>query len=226
MKILCTNGVKAVTAELVPAIQRDKGLAAEVVYGSTALLLDKIKRGETGDLAILSAEAIDGLIAQDTLVGGSRVDLAKSGIGVAVRRGTVAPDISTPEALAAALKAAKAVAYSRTGISGQYMPDLFKKLGIADEIAPKAVIPSAGTVGDAVAHGDADIGLQQISELLPIGGIKVAGPLPAAVQLITVFSAGVFTTAEEPRAARMMMQELTANATREVYAAKGLEPAF
>jgi len=226
MKILCTNGVKAVTVALVPEFERATGIAVEAVYGSTALLLEKIGSGESGDLAILSAEAIDGLIAKDVLTRGSRIDLCASAIGLAVRRGTVSPDIGTVDALKATLLAAGKVAYSRTGISGLYMPELFGKLGIADQIAPKAVIPSAGSVGEALARGEAEIGIQQVSELLPVPGIKVVGPLPATVGLVTVFSAGTFASAPQPRAARMLVERLTDNAAREVYSAKGLEPAF
>ena len=184
--------------------------------------MDKIVGGETGDLAVLSAEAIDGLIASGVLQKGSRVDLAKSSIGVAVRRGVVSPDIGSVDALKATLLAAKSVMYSKTGISGVYMPELLAKLGIADQIAPKAVNPSHGTVGEALARGEAEIALQQISELLPVPGIKVVGPLPAEVQLVTVFSAGIFSSAVEPRAARMLVEQLTTNAARALYTAKGL----
>ena len=226
MKVLCTNGVKAVTSELIPAVERTIGLAVDVDYASTNMLMDKIVGGETGDLAVLSAEAIDGLIASGVLQKGSRVDLAKSSIGVAIRRGAVAPDISSVDALKAALIAAKSVMYSKTGISGAYMPKLLEKLGIATLIAPKAKNPSQGTVGEALARGEAEIALQQISELLPVPGIKVVGPLPAEVQLVTVFSAGIFCAATEPRAARMLVEQLTTNAARAVYTSKGLEPAF
>jgi molybdate transport system substrate-binding protein len=131
VKLLCTNGLKAVAVELIP--QTD--LTVEPVYSSTNLLLEKIGAGESGDLAILSAEAIDDLIGRGVLAGGSRVDIVKSSIGVAVRQGELAPDITSVEALKAALLAAKAVAYSRTGISGLYMPKLFDTLGIAEEEA-------------------------------------------------------------------------------------------
>jgi molybdate transport system substrate-binding protein len=226
MKVLCTNGVKSVTATLIPAVERTIGLAVDVDYASTNMLMDKIVGGETGDLAVLSAEAIDGLIASGVLQKGSRVDLAKSSIGVAIRRGMVAPDVSTVEALTAALLAAKSVLYSKTGISGVYMPQLLEKLGIADQIAPKARNPSHGTVGEALARGEAEIAMQQISELLPVAGIKVIAPLPAEVQLVTIFSAGIFTAAVEPRAARMLVEQLTTNAARALYTEKGLEPAF
>jgi molybdate transport system substrate-binding protein len=226
MKVLCTNGVRAVTATLIPDVERTIGLAVDVDYASTNMLMDKIVGGETGDLAVLSAEAIDGLIASGVLQKGSRVDLAKSSIGVAVRRGTLAPDVGTVEALKAALLAAKSVMYSKTGISGVYMPQLLEKLGIADQIAPKARNPSYGTVGEALARGEAEIAMQQISELLPVAGIKVIAPLPAEVQLVTVFSAGIFSAAVEPRAARMLVEQLTTNAARPLYTAKGLEPAF
>jgi molybdate transport system substrate-binding protein len=226
MKVLCTNGVKAVTAELIPVVERTIGLSIDIDYGSTNLLMDKIGGGETGDLAVLSAEAIDGLIDKRVLQKGSRFDLAKSSIGVAVRRGTAVPDIGTVDALKATLVAAKSVMYSKTGISGVYMPQMFAKLGIAALIAPKAKNPSSGTVGEALARGEAEIALQQISELLPVPGIKVVGPLPGPVQLVTVFSAGIFSSAAEPRAARMLVEQLTTNAARSVYTAKGLEPAF
>jgi molybdate transport system substrate-binding protein len=226
MKVLCTNGVKSVTGTLIPAVERTIGLAVEVDYASTNMLMDKIVGGETGDLAVLSAEAIDGLIASGVLQKGSRVDLAKSSIGVAIRRGMVAPDVSTVEALTAALLAAKSVLYSKTGISGVYMPQLLEKLGIADQIAPKARNPSHGTVGEALARGEAEIAMQQISELLPVAGIKVIAPLPAEVQLVTIFSAGIFTAAVEPRAARMLVEQLTTNAARALYTEKGLEPVF
>ena len=226
MKVLCTNGVKAVTAELIPMVERTIGLAVDVDYASTNMLMDKIVGGETGDLAVLSAEAIDGLIATGVLQKGSRFDLAKSSIGVAIRRGMVAPDIGSVDALKAALLTAKSVMYSKTGISGVYMPKMLEKLGIAAEIAPKAKNPSHGTVGEALARGEAEIALQQISELLPVPGIKVVGPLPPEVQLVTVFSAGIFSSAVEPRAARMLVEQLTTNAARAVYTSKGLEPAF
>ena len=226
MKVICTNGVKAVTAELIPAVERTTGLTVDVDYASTNMLMDKIVGGETGDLAVLSAEAIDGLIASGVIQKGTRFDLAKSSIGVAIRRGMVAPDVGTVDALKAALLAAKSVIYSKTGISGVYMPKMLEKLGIAAEIAPKAKNPSHGSVGEALARGEAEIALQQISELLPISGIKVIGPLPAEVQLVTVFSAGIFCAATEPRAARMVVEQLTTNAARSVYTSKGLEPAF
>jgi molybdate transport system substrate-binding protein len=188
--------------------------------------MDKIANGATGDLAVLSAEAIDSLIEKGVIQKGSRVDLAKSSIGVAVRRGAPEPAIGTVDALKATLLAAKSVMYSKTGISGVYMPQMLAKLGITEQIAPKAVNPSSGTVGEALARGEAEIALQQISELLPIAGIRVIGPLPDAVQLVTVFSAGTFVAAANPQAARMLVEQLTGNAARALYTAKGLEPAF
>jgi molybdate transport system substrate-binding protein len=226
MKVLCTNGLKAVTAELLPTAEQAIGHSVDVDYASTNMLMDKIAAGETGDLAVLSAEAIDGLIEKGVVQKGSRVDLAKSFIGVAVRTGTPAPDIGSVDALKAALVSAESVIYSKTGISGVYTPKLLEALGIATLIAPKARNPSSGTVGEALARGEAEIALQQISELLPVAGIKVVGPLPAEVQLTTVFSAGLFSSASDPRAAGMLVAELTSNAARALYTAKGLEPAF
>jgi len=134
--------------------------------------------------------------------------------------------LGTIRMVKAALLAAKSVMYSKTGISGAYGPQLMLKLGIANQMVNKVVTPSYGTVGEALARGEAEIALQQISELLPVPGIKVVGPLPSEVQLVTVFSAGTFAAAAEPRAARMLVGELTTNAARSLYSAKGLEPAF
>ncbi|MCC6889847.1 MAG: substrate-binding domain-containing protein [Hyphomicrobiales bacterium] len=225
MRVLCTNGVKAVTAELFAVAERALGLAIDADYGSTQLLMEAIGRGSTGDLAILSAEAIEELIGRSVLQQGSRTDLARSCIGVAVRRGTPSPDIGSVDALIATLRRAKSVLYSKSGISGAYVPQLMERLGIADAIMSKAVHPSHGTVGEALARGEAEMALQQISELMG-PGIKVVGPLPDPAQLVTVFSAGIFCDASEPRAARMLLERLTANAARPLYAAKGLEPAF
>jgi molybdate transport system substrate-binding protein len=225
MKVLCTNGVKSVMLDLVPAFERTSGTKLVITWGSAAGLLKELESGAGGDLAILTAEAIDGLIAHGKVVAGSRVDLARSGIGIAVRKGASKPDIGTPEALKKALLAAKSVAHSKTGMSGIYFPTVLARLGIADEMKSRIVMPEPGTpVGELVAKGDAEIGVQQISELLPVAGVEIVGPLPAELQKITTFSAGLLAAAKEPDAAKALVKFLAAEAPP-LLKGKGLEPA-
>jgi len=225
MRVLCTNGLKTVMLDLAPEFERAIGTKAVITWGSANGLLQELEAGAGGDLAILTAEAIDGLIKEGKVVAGSRVDLARSGIGVAVRKGAPKPDIGSPDALRRALLAAKSVAHSKTGMSGIYFPTVLARLGIAEEMKPKIVTPEPGTpVGEVVAKGGAEIGVQQISELLPVAGIEIVGPLPAALQRITIFSAGVLTAAKEPEAAGALVQ-FVATASRPLLKDKGLEPA-
>ena len=225
MEILCTTGVKSVMVDLEPAFERTSGTKVMITWGATNSLLKDLEGGAGGDLAILTAEAIDDLMSGGRVVAGSRVDLARSGIGVAVRKGAKRPDIASPEALKRALLAAKSVAHSKSGMSGIYFPTVLARLGIADAMKAKIVIPDPGTpIGEVVAKGEAEIGIQQISELLPVAGIEIVGPLPAALQKITTFSAGVLTAAKEPDAAAALLKFVAAEAPR-LLKQKGLEPA-
>jgi len=229
MKGLFTNGVKAVVLDLLPEFERASGAAPaitrSITWGSTATLVGEIGKGASGDLAILSDEAIDDLIRQGKIVPGSRVDLARSAIGIAVRKGAPKPDIGSADALKNALLSARTISYSKTGISGVYFPTVLERLGIATQVASKTQIPSPGVlVGDLVARGDAEIGVQQISELLPVPGIEIVGPLPPALQKLTVFSAGLFMGANEPQVAKALVTLLTSPSARSVYERKGLEP--
>ncbi len=225
MKVLCTNGVKSIMLDLIPEFERGSATKVLITWGSANALLKELETGAGGDLAILTAEAIEDLIKHGKVVAGSRVDLARSGIGVAVRKGANKPDIASPEALKRALLAAKSVAHSKSGMSGIYFPTVLARLGIADAMKPKIVLPDPGTpVGEVVATGEAEIGIQQISELLPVAGIEIVGPLPAALQKITTFSAGVLAAAKEPDAAAALVKFLAAELPR-LLAQRGLQPA-
>ena len=225
MKGLFSNGVKAVVLDLLPEFERANGVMPAITWASTNMLMDEIRNGATGDLAILTDEAIDGLIQQGKMVAGSRVDLVRSAIGVAVRQGAPKPDIGSAAALKQTLLSARTISYSKTGISGIYFPTVLERLGIAEQVAVKVLIPPSGVpVGEVVAKGDAEIGVQQISELLPVPGIEIVGPLPAELQKVTVFSAGLFTGASEPQVAKALVALLTSAAARPVYQRKGMEP--
>jgi molybdate transport system substrate-binding protein len=225
MKVLCTNGMKSVMVELMPAFERAAATKVVIAWGSANALMKELETGASADLAVLTAQAIDDLIARGKAVAGSRVDLARSGIGIAVRKGARKPDIASPEALKRALIAARSVAHSKTGMSGIYFPTVLTRLGIAEEMQRKIVIPDAGTpVGDVVARGDAELGVQQISELLPVAGVEVVGPLPEPLQKITIFTAAVLAAAKEPTAATELLKFVAARAPP-LLASKGLEPA-
>jgi molybdate transport system substrate-binding protein len=225
MKVLCTNGLKTVMLDLAPAFERTSGTKLAITWGSAAGLVKELEAGVAADLVILTAEAIDDLIKRGKVVAGSRVDLARSGIGIAVRKGASKPDIGSPDALKQTLLAAKSVAHSKTGMSGIYFPTVLARLGIADAMQSKIVMPEPGTpVGDVIAKGEAEIGVQQISELLPVAGVDVVGPLPATLQKITTFSAGIPSAAKEPDAAKALVT-FVAKEARPLLAPKGLEPA-
>jgi molybdate transport system substrate-binding protein len=227
VKVLCTNALKAVILDLLPGLEERIAAKPDFVWASTQMLCDRIAGGERGDLAILTAEVIDALAAQGQVVRGSRVDLARSFIGIAVRAGARKPPIDTSDAFRAALLNATSIACSKTGISGIYFQALLDRLGIADAIRPKLKIPAPGDpVGEVVARGEAEIAVQQLSELILVSGIEIVGPLPAPFQKETVFSAGEMADAADEPAARTLLQALTAPSARPTYQRKGLEPLF
>jgi len=175
------------------------------------------------NLVMISSTELDELIRQGKIVAGSRVDLAKSGIGIAVRAGAPRPDVGSSAALKQALLAAKTVGYT-SGPSGVYMAGLIEKMGIAAEVTPKhRGVPSGGTIGTIVANGGAEIGFQQVSELVHIAGIDYIGPLPPEIQCVTVFSCGLQSGTSQPDAAKALMTFLTTPAAKNVMTKHGLD---
>jgi molybdate transport system substrate-binding protein len=192
--------------------------------GAPDSIPSRLERGEPADVVILSAGAVDDLIRQGKVVAGSRVDLVRSSIGMAVRAGAPKPDIRTVDALRQTLLAARSIAYSASA-SGTYLAtELFPRLGIAGKIAARSKRIESERVGAVVARGEAEIGFQQISELLPIAGIEVVGPLPPGAQRVTVFSAGIVSRAAQPAAARRLIDFLASAAARPAIERSGLEP--
>lgn len=223
IKVMTSAAFKEAYLELVPEFERATGHKVVTIWIPTVEMMRRLQGGETVDLVIMAAGSIDELIALGRLAQGSRVDLAKSGVGVAVRAGAPKPDISSGEALKRALLAAKSIAYSH-GPSGVYLAGLFQRMGIADELKPKLRRVLGEPVGAVVARGEAEIGFQQMSELLPVADIDLLGPLPADIQRITVFSAGLHAGAREPDAARALVRFLTAPAAVPVIRKKGMQP--
>ena len=224
INVLASNALKEAYLELVPGFEKATEHKVATTWAGTNDIKKRMAAGETYDLVIMAGPALDELIKQGKIVPGSRVDLAKSGVGVAVRAGAPKPDISSGDALKRALLAAKSIAYS-SGPSGVYMEGLFRRLGIADEIKPKLKQTQPGNpVGEVIARGEAEIGFQQVSELLPIAGIDYIGPLPPDIQHITVFSGGIHTGAKQPDAAKALVKFITAPAAVPVIKKKGMEP--
>jgi molybdate transport system substrate-binding protein len=184
----------------------------------------RLDRGEPADVLIMVGYALDDLVKNGKAIADSKIDLVKSPIAVAVKSGVAKPDISTPEALKRALLAVKTVAYSDSA-SGVYVStEMFSKLGIADEMKDKARKIPATPVGEIVARGDAEIGFQQISELKPVAGIDIVGPLPDDLQKITVFSAGIASVSKEPDAGKALIKFLASPAARDALIKSGMEP--
>jgi molybdate transport system substrate-binding protein len=221
IKVLCTIGMRSVLDEVAPAFERTNGVAVKRVYDSSVALMQRIAAGETGDAAVFTAAAIDDLIAQGKVI--ARTDLSRSFVGLAVRKGAAKPDIGTAEKFKQVLLAAKSVAHSKTGASGLYFVSLIERLGIADAIRAKAIMRD-GIVGDIASSGEAELAVQQISELMQSAGVDIVGPLPDELQSVTVFSAGVFTGSAQPSLANAFVDHLASPANASVIRAKGMEP--
>lgn len=224
IKVMASAAFKEAYLELVPEFERTTGHKVVTIWVPSVQMMNRLKGGEIVDLVILSAAALDELVKHGMIAPGNRFDLAKSGVGVAVRAGAPKPDISSGEALKRAVLAAKSIVYS-TGPSGIYIASLFQRMGIADAIKARIKQVQGEPAGAVVARGEAEIGFQQMSELLPVAGIDLIGPLPADVQQITVFSAGIHVGAKSPDAARALVRFLTAPAAAPVIRRKGMEPA-
>ena len=229
VKVMISGGLTAAYKALIPEYEHASGNTVVTAFGPSMgttqnAIPVRLERGEPVDVLILVGYALDDLIKKGKAVADGRTDLVRSPIGIAVRAGAPKPDISSVDALKRTLLAAKSVAYSDSA-SGVYVStELFSKLGIAEEMKGKAKMIPATPVGEIVAHGDAEIGFQQISELMPVAGIDIVGQLPAEVQKITVFSAGVSATSKEPDAAKSLIKFLNSAQAAPVLVKSGLEP--
>jgi putative tricarboxylic transport membrane protein len=227
--VMTSGGITAPLSEVVPEFERATKHKVTLVFGASIggapdSIPMRLARGEPADLVILTAEALEDLVKSGTVTPGTRTDLVRSRIGMAVRKGAPKPDISSVEALVRTLLQARSIAYSAS-VSGTYLStELFPRLGIADQLAPKTQRVVSERVGAVVARGDAEIGFQQISELLPIAGIDYVGPLPDEVQRVSIFAAGVATNAKQPEAARGLIDFLASPSVIPAIEKYGLDP--
>jgi molybdate transport system substrate-binding protein len=224
INVLAVGATKEIYVELVPEFEKSSGHKVFTTWTGSANIKKQIAAGEIYDLVIVGGPEIDAFIQQGKVVPGSRVDLMKSGVGVGVRAGTPKPDISSSEALKKTVLAAKSIGYS-TGPSGAHMVALFERMGIADQVKPKLKQVSSGARIDTfITSGAAEIGFQQISELIHAPGVDYLGPLPPDVQKITVYSAGIHSGAKQPEAAKELVKILASPAAASVIKKHGMEP--
>ncbi|HVO92607.1 MAG TPA: substrate-binding domain-containing protein [Terriglobales bacterium] len=222
IRVLSSLAHREAYLELVPQFERSTGHRTSTTWAGTVDIMKRLGAGEPFDLVIVSSASIDELIDQGKIAG-ARTDLAKTGIGVAIGAGMAKPDISSADALKRVLLAAKTVGYS-TGPSGAYLVKLFERMGIAEQVKHKTrQVPSGGTVATILANGVAEIGFQQVSELMHVPGVDFVGPLPAEVQHVTLFSCGIPTGAKSTAAARELVRFLTAPSADAVFKKHGLE---
>ena len=222
INVMASMSIKEAYLELVPRFEAHSGHKVVTAWVGSADIMKRMRAGETTDVVIMAAGAIDELAKEGRIAAGSRVDLVRSSVGVAVRAGAPRPDLSSGEALRRALVAAKSIAYS-SGPSGVYLSGVFKRWGIPDDRITQT--PPGAPVGEVIARGEAEIGFQQVSELLPVKGIDYVGPLPADMQLVTVFSAGTHAGAKEAEAANALKRFLASPSAAPVFRKKGLDPA-
>jgi molybdate transport system substrate-binding protein len=224
IKLFASGALKEAYLELLPKFEAASGHKVMPAWSSTTDIRKRVAAGEVADLVILGDSGTQALIKDGKLIASTRAVFAKSGIYIAVRAGAPKPDISSGNTLKQSLLAAKSVGYSE-GASGTYLVGIFQKLGIYDQIKSKASVAKANEpVGEKVAQGEAEIGLHQLSELMPVKGIDMVGPLPAELQFITVFSGALHHEAKEPTAAEALIRFLTAPAAGESFKRFGLEP--
>lgn len=222
IRLLSTLGLRGVMTEITPLLAQ-KGLDFTATYGATQLLIRQMAEGPIRDVAILTDTAMEELTRTGTIAAGSRRDLARSPIGIAVKAGAPKPSFGTAEAFKQAVLTARSIGYSKSGASGLHFAELIKRLGIADEVTRKSKVQD-GVVGELAARGEVELAVQQISELKLVAGIDIVGPLPDELQKVTTFSAGVFAASPRPAAAGLLIAALVTPEVAAVMRKQGMEP--
>jgi molybdate transport system substrate-binding protein len=231
IKLLSSTALKTTLDDLATEFERTSGRKVVASYAPSAQIAKRIAEGEAGDVAIVTGAGFEELTKQGRLVAGSRINVARSAIGVAVRPGTPRPDISSTAAFTQSLLAAKSIVMSNPvggGASGAHMWSAFLQLGIADKLKPKTIFGPggpAGLVGLFLMRGEAELGLQQMPELMAVPGIDIVGPVPGEFQNITEFVAGIMTNAKDTYGGNILAKFLASPAAAAVIKAKGMQPA-
>jgi molybdate transport system substrate-binding protein len=229
LKVLSAIGMRLVIEDLGPKFEQATGHKLAISFAASGLIVERVQDGETTDVVMLSRPALERLTKDGKLVAGSETLLARSGIGVSVRKGAQKPDISSPEALKRTLLAAKSITYSNPalgGASGTHFAKVLDRLGIGSEMKPKTVFSKiTGEVGQLVANGEAEIAVHQIQELISVPGIEIVGPLPGDLQNTIVFSGAIMTSAKEAELGKALINFLRTPDAAATIKAKGMDPA-
>ena len=222
--VFSAGAAKSAVQPLVESFEKASGHKVTVSFGTMGLIQDKLARGERADVLIVASEVADDLQKRNVILGETRKPLAKVGVGVAVNeKTTVMPDISTPEAFKQTLLNARSIVYidPTKGTSGKHLVTVFDKLGVTAQVNAKATLGDGGYIVEPVGKGQVELGLHQISEILPVKGVKLVGPLPEALQKWTTYTAAVTPGSAAPDAARQLIAYLAGAQARPVYLAKG-----
>jgi molybdate transport system substrate-binding protein len=223
LRVLSSNGVKAAVEELQAGAERAIGRPLAIEFNTTASLRQRIEAGEAFDVAILTREAIDALIQTGKIARTSRAALARSGVGVGYRSGAARPDVRTSSALKQTLLRAQSLAYTRDGASRATIDAMLNRMGITKELESRTLFEPAGQSPLRVAEGKAELVLTLISEILPVRGIELAGPLPSEFQNYVAFEAGLAASTKNTDAGKTLIQFLTTASAAQVFKAKGME---
>ena len=226
IKVLSAGAYQSIVVAVQPEFEKQTGHKLVIDNDTVGGLAKRIEDGEAFDVVIVSPGAVDELIKKGKAASGTRQTLARVGIGVMVKDGAAKPDIATVDAFRKAVLDAKTVAYidpASGGSSGIYLASLFEKLGIASAVKPKARLKQGGSVADLIVSGEAELGIHQISEILPVKGVTLVGPLPAEIQNYTTYAAGLSTSARDVAAAKALVQALAGPMAAPVLKAKGME---
>jgi molybdate transport system substrate-binding protein len=225
VRVLVSNGMKAAMEELRPRCERAIGHPLALQFNSTASLKKKIEAGEGFDVAIITTEAIGELIKQGKLAGGSRADLGRSELGIGIRSGAAKPDIHTPEALKRTLRDAKSITYPQDGASRAYIEKMFERMGIAADVNPKIILAQgSGPATESVAAGKAALVITLFSEIVPIHGVEILGPLPGEFRYDIRFAAAASAATENMKAAKALIAFLAGPEAAPAFKANGIEP--
>jgi molybdate transport system substrate-binding protein len=224
IKVFTTNSLCGSATELYARFERASGHTVDATYGPAKAILRDIAGGASADLALLGTGSIDELLAQGVLDRSTLRAIAASGVGIGVKAGAAKPDVSTPEKVIAALRAAPSIAHTTEGASGMYFGKLLIELGLADELKPKLRTQPGGMIGEVLVAGGAALGIQQVSELMAIPGVELAGTLPAPWQRMFANSGALFASTPQRAAAQALLDYMVSSEAAVVYRARGLEP--
>lgn len=227
LKLLTAGAFKSTVMALVPEYEKASGNKVSVANDTVGALMKRIAGGESFDVVVMTPQAVDKLTGEGKVMSGSRTNLARVGVGVMVKAGAAKPDISTVDAFKKALLDAKSVSFidpASGGSSGIYVEKLLERLGITDQIKPKEKLKQGGAVADYVESGQAELGIHQISEILPHAGVTLVGPLPKEIQNYTVYAAGIAAGTQHADAARALIAALSGPSAQALFKSKGMEP--